>query len=380
MTHFALTNTVVLFFTIIHTARSNIISNISPNQLNYIGRHKVNQSMARFDWVGTGIKIDLRGTTTTNTTLSIDMDSGCTNAFAVLLNQTIVATFIAKAGRKNYTLWTGHLSNSDVTTLQLIKTTEGDMKTATSIFGMDVRGASTVVQKTPPSQRLRIDVYGDSDSAAFGVDGNEDKHPLDCALCEGRAGCFENFLHGWVYTAATSTVLVDDADYRVQAVSGIGVVKNAGDGLFCFTDLVLGKLIHRTLGSVDSNDYNASSWVPHAVVVMIGGNDYGNIFPPSEKEFTNGYLTLVRDILASYGSSSKKTPLVVHVCNTSNAGDHCDYIKNVVKTLGKGNVYSDTGDQGQTPNGCNGHRNATQQKVLGNRVANVIIHSQNLQQ
>jgi len=90
-----------------------------------------------------------------------------------------------------------------------------------------------------------------------------------------------------------------------------------------------------------------------------------------QAEFTKGYLELVRGVLASYGTT-KPLPAVVHICNTSNAGKHCDYIQRAVRSLGAGNVYSDTGDKGEPPKGCNGHRDATQQKALGSRVASVI--------
>jgi hypothetical protein len=169
---------------------------VSPTELQYFGRHLVNSSLARFDWVGTGAEVSIRGKRSAgNATVVVDMDTGTTHRIAVLLNKTVVHSFVTKAGRKNYTLWTGPLLEGEEATVRLMKATEGDMKTVVSLFGMELDGA---VPNTATSPQLRLDVYGDSDSAAFGVDGNEAAHPIDCALCEGTVGCYENFPHGWV--------------------------------------------------------------------------------------------------------------------------------------------------------------------------------------
>ena len=232
--------------------------------------------MARFDWVGTGAELSLRGEGH-NVTVVVDMDSGAPHRFSVEFNGTVANGFVTKLGRKNYTVWAGSLPAGEEASLRLLKATEADMKTVVTIYGGEINGA-TLLLRQQQAEQLKIDVYGDSDSAAFAVDGKG--HLIKCALCQGTVGCYENFAHGWVYQAASLLA----AEFAVQAVSGIGVVKNAGRGLFCFTDLVLGMLIGRTLASVDKNDYNGSAWGrADAVVLFIGGNDYANLFPPSEE-------------------------------------------------------------------------------------------------
>lgn len=46
------------------------------------------------------------------------------------------------------------------------------------------------------AEPLRLDFYGDSDTASYGVDGSS-HHPLKCLNQRGEP--FENFLHGWVW-------------------------------------------------------------------------------------------------------------------------------------------------------------------------------------
>ena len=71
-------------------------------------------------------------------------------------------------------------------------------------------------------------MFGDSDSAAYGVDGSS------CAEMRCLEAAFgdENFVHGWIrgvqqlVGGATSGM----AEAHVQAVSGIGVTRSAGGG------------------------------------------------------------------------------------------------------------------------------------------------------
>ena len=62
---------IITFFT---SASGFVESHLNPNdtRVKYIGRHYINNSVARFDWVGTGFQIQVVG----NATIWIDFNGG----------------------------------------------------------------------------------------------------------------------------------------------------------------------------------------------------------------------------------------------------------------------------------------------------------------
>jgi hypothetical protein len=190
----------------------------------------------------------------------------------------------------------------------------------------------------------------------------------------------ENFAHGWVTRAADQL----NAELHVQAVSGVGVVKNAMDGKACSTTVTLPDLIKRTLQSVEKDDYNATLFSkPDVVVVYVGSNDYVNLLSPSKAKFMAVYENMVLSILAPWtgiaasGKGKPPLPAVVHVCGGEPTP--CHYIQEIAeKHAEAGNwvsVYTPTGDKGVPKGGCGGHRNATQQAELAGRLSAVVAAS-----
>merc|ERR1711924_484171 len=120
---------------------------------------------------------------------------------------------------------------------------------------------------------------------------------------------------------------------------------------------------------VAKDDYNASTWQPHLVVVYVGSNDYINQVTPSANEFKEAYSAMVKRILDTHGSKVAVLHLCGNIKDPQATRTPCDYIKDVAAAAGQN--YSSTMDT-ETPAGCVGHRTARQQAALASRVAPII--------
>jgi len=317
-------------------------------RLHYFGRHLVGNGLVQFDWIGTGVSLQIDGG---HGTVSVDMDGGhgCASPgcrFAVYREGVQVGDFRATGGRRWYKLAV-NVTAGDI--ISLTRTSEGDTtpKSVASLYSVGLTGPTAGPFTATP--RRRIAVYGDSDSAAYGVDV-----------------CDTNFAHGWVtdVAAALDARASGVTELHVQAVSGVGVAMNALGGIACSTTVPLSGLIGRTLQGVKEADWDFALWRPDIVVVYAGSNDYINVVPPSEEEFKAKYSKMVSTILAPW---TKAKPPVVHVCGY--AGTPCNYIQEMAQQ--DGSVYVLTGDHGSKRT-CGGHRNTTQQAALAKILGPII--------
>ena len=210
---------------------------------------------------------------------------------------------------------------------------------------------------------------GDSDTAAYGIEASP-KDDLGCVLSSYK---FQNFARGWLHHAVealrqTSAGAALDSP-SVQAISGIGVTRNAGP-----SGPPLPALVRRSLQTVGRHDYPPPLKPrPALVVIYLGSNDYVFPFPPSDDKFTSAYLAMVATILDFYGEPH---PPVLHICASRAAlqGVPCRLVEAIAKNA-TGATYSSTGDAGVPKGGCIDHRNTTQQAVLGSHLAPVLARA-----
>jgi len=346
------------------------------SRLHFIGRHAVKAGETSFDWVGSGFVMRVSG----EGNMTVEMNANGPERFGAFVQKkdgprAQVADFFSSAGRKNYSI---ALSNEGDALVHFQKTSEDRPvylggKGPASLYAITLGGTLQAVPLIPGDvSPRRIDFYGDSDSASYGVDGT-----AGASECSGMASFKEeNFAHGWITNVAQQLSDTNiPVDMHVQAVSGIGIYENAmGGAASASTFVTLPKLIKRTLQSVDKDDHKGGEWQPHVVVIYAGGNDYANLVPPSEKEFSSAYEAMARDIVGTVGWTSP--PAVIHICGGEKIP--CDYIKAVSDKLASDavlkikSVYTTTGDTGIKKGGCGGHRNTTQQAALANHLAPII--------
>jgi hypothetical protein len=149
---------------------------------------------------------------------------------------------------------------------------------------------------------------------------------------------FENFAHGWVHGVAETL----GADYHAQAISGIGVTRNAAaitaaaaaaaavaatsraaagvhthpgpaaraqaqlsdqtmqlsDQTMQLSDQTMPDLALRALHTIAEDDYRPWQWgAPSVVVLYLGSNDFVQKAGPSQASFTRAYGALVDKIM-----------------------------------------------------------------------------------
>lgn len=166
--------------------------------------------------------------------------------------------------------------------VDLVKRTEASAGT-TTFLGFE--GATLLA---PPAPRARtLEIVGDSNTAAYGVDG------------AGPACHFtpetENFLHGYAWKLGQAL----HADVTATAFSGKGVLQN-----YAREDKATLGALYPLSNPLDPTSAAAPPRAD-AVLVFAGGNDYAQPTPgtfdkPDDRAFALAYLELLKKIRAAH--------------------------------------------------------------------------------
>jgi len=139
----------------------------------------------------------------------------------------------------------------------------------------------------PPAPERRIEFIGDSITAGYGSEGNSPT----CTFSKGT----ENV--ELTYAAVTAGEL--EAGYTIIAVSGVGIVRNynTADKMSPGTMLTYYDL---TTTDRDSQEWDFNRWVPDAVVINLGTNDFSTNPHPAGEVFLQGYTELIIKVRNRY--------------------------------------------------------------------------------
>lgn len=238
-------------------------------------------------------------------------------------------------------------------TLQLLKRNEsayGDGKFTGITLGS---GGSFVAP--PAAAAHRIEVIGDSISCGYGDLGTS-------AQCSGAAANEDSTqAYGPIAAAALN------AEVHVVAWSGQGLTRsNTGD-----TSLTVPMIWLREVASDSSSTYDFK-WVPQAVVINLGTNDFYTGIPDA-KTFETAYAQFISTIRSKYGKSTHIYCAVGPMLGNDSLTTAEQYVKSVVSTANSGgdanvhymefpaqNVDSNTGAGA----GCDYHPNLTTQRSM----------------
>lgn len=239
----------------------------------FIGRFDQSKPDApAFAWPGTAIALRFTGTEV-GVTLT---DSG-NNVFEVVLDDkhTVLAL---QAGTKKYTLGTGLAAGAH--NLLLYRRTEA-LFNETTFNGFDLPSSAFLPIAVPTR---RLEVIGDSISAGY---GNEGMLP-----CQFTAATENHYLS---YEAIAARAL--NAELYTEAWSGIGMLHNYEGS----TTDQMPVLYLRTLPGSATSTWDFSRFVPDAVVVNLGTNDFSKGDPGAD--FQTAYLKFMTDLRAHYPSA-----------------------------------------------------------------------------
>ena len=222
--------------------------------------------IARFD--GTGVQIGL---------------DGSPNQFAVVVDGTVLSTLKTTSSGKSYTLASGLSAGTH--DLVLYRRTEGNQG-ENRYLSLSVTGGQLLAPPARPDRR--IEVYGDSISAGYGIEGKS----KDCSFSQDTENAYIT------YAAIAARNL--GADLHAIVWSGIGMYRNYGD-TGASSD-AMPAVYARTLPNVSSSSWSFATWQPHAVVINLGTNDASTNGDPGTP-YREAYLTFVRNLRQQYPST-----------------------------------------------------------------------------
>ena len=256
-------------------AQSSVLVSANDPRIQYSGRFDFSNPQApRFDWPAVSITAVFQGTS-----IGILLTDGNNdyNAFIDGHLQQVIFT----GSDTQYTI-SGLRAGAH--TLLLTKRTEASFGIAT-FNGLVLEGGMTLLRPTPPPSR-RIEFVGDSLACGAEVEDNN-------TSCEPSH--FRPTENGYVaFGPLTARSL--NADYRVTSYSGTGILKKFGAANISMPDYY-----PRVLASIETRVIDPKQWVPDAVVIELGGNDFfsGGI-PPSQDEFEVAYRKFISVLRADY--------------------------------------------------------------------------------
>lgn len=232
------------------TSTSKPASTVCSNTFRYLGR--VNPATNELSWPGTGIAFTFTGT---SATIGLSSVSG-TNSVDLIIDGGAPIVISNVAGT----------SISTPTGLKHGRHTVVLRKRSEAVFGSIFIGGITTDGTShveTPSTR-QIEFIGDSITVGYGLDGT---YP-----CTNTAALEDNPL---TYGALAADAL--DADYSVIAWSGKGITRNYVTGAPDTSPLM--PELYTRYGANDA-DYSYTfprSWIPRAVVINLGTNDFSYI-------------------------------------------------------------------------------------------------------
>jgi lysophospholipase L1-like esterase len=236
-----------------------------------IGRFDQSNALAPvFAWSGAAIAVRFVGAA-----IGVTLGDGGNNVFEVVLDgqHTTLAT---QAGTKKYSLGTGLSAGPH--DLLLYRRSEAFFG-ETTFSGFDLAQDAYLPGEPAPTRRL--EVIGDSISAGY---GNEGTFP-----CQFGAPTENHYLS---YGAISARSL--QAELYTEAWSGIGMLRNS-DGTTAGT---MPELYPRTLPQRARSVWDFSEFVPNAVVINLGTNDFGTGDPGVA--FQNAYTQFVQALRGHY--------------------------------------------------------------------------------
>mmetsp|Transcript_24887 Transcript_24887/g.62482 ORF Transcript_24887/g.62482 Transcript_24887/m.62482 type:complete len:190 (-) Transcript_24887:47-616(-) len=167
------------------------------------------------------------------------------------------------------------------------------------------------------------------------------------------------------YVGITARAL--QARFHAECWSGKGVVRNYGAPNTTSPD-PFPIYWNRTLGNLVSPTWDFSSWLPDAVVIHLGGNDYSTAPAPPVSTFDAGYLRLLDSVSAAYAH-----PVHIFAICGPMYGDPCAQVHRVLSAwsaLNDGRGHFVDAEFPLTPDllGCDYHPNVAGHQAMAQRL------------
>ena len=140
---------------------------------------------------------------------------------------------------------------------------------------------------TDKTQKLRMEVYGDSITAGYGNLRGDAADGTNATIQDG------------MQTYATYAASTLDADINVQAKSGIGLYTSAN-----VDDSMQVNKLYRYVNYDGEYRWNFDNYIPDIVIINLGTNDHWNTSVFDEEDFVAEYFYLVENLAKRYGEET----------------------------------------------------------------------------
>jgi len=244
----------------------------------------------RFAWPASGFRVRFRGTGLVAKLEDRLLDDEIRDAdlLAVYVDDRAPVTIELVEGTTDVTLASGLPLGDHL--VRVLKRTESEQGTIV-VHGFALHGRGAHFLEPPPARPHRLLAIGDSITAGYGIDGPD-------AHCHYSAGT-SNATRTYAFFAAAEL----DAEYQAIAWSGRGLARNLRPSIPETIPVLYGRRL-----AAEEIPAEPSAFVPDAVVVNVGTNDYALPRPDRMRIFV-----AYRELLARIRADAPDAEIVVAV-------------------------------------------------------------------
>lgn len=243
----------------------------------FVGRVDwTNPAAPRFAWPGTTVLARFAGST-----IGVRL-SGPTTYFDVAIDGVAQpAPLVLSAGQTNYPLATGLSAGAHE--LSLYRRSEAGIAGTgdTTFLGMILDPAGALLPPSPPAAR-RIEIVGDSITTGYGDQSVNGACPNVLAAQD----------HDVAFGADAARTV--GADLVTIAWTAKGMYRNNGGDMTDTMPILYG----RTLPDQTTDTWDFTSWIPDAVVIYLGNNDFGRGDPG--QPYVTAYEAFIARVRSHY--------------------------------------------------------------------------------
>ena len=273
---------------------NNIRTIVKANSpaINYIGRTMVAvDGSVSYDWVGVYWQTDFSGGS-----VAVNVSESGTSYHNIFIDGKFIRK-IKITGKKDTLITLASGLTNGFHRLRMQKCTEGEFG-CTSIHQLIL--APNGKLKFAPRKHRMIEIYGDSYTCGYGSEGKNAADPfkLETENCNKTYGCILSRYF--------------DADYALIAHSGRGVVRNYGDTVRLSKNTMSTRMTHVFDDHDASAIYDFKSYKPDVVLINLGTNDFALNPAPTDDEFINGYIKMIKQIRKVYGDDEPILCILPH--------------------------------------------------------------------